>query len=197
MRTHPAPLRRALAAFALAGASLGLAPAGAAQELVPHVGNRIPYRVELPAMAQISEDGASFRARSGDLLVVLAVGDVGEFRVARSLPEFRRGMDAEARRALTDVIVSSDALLLGMLDESLSGVALSDVAKEVRMLGGQRAGYLRGRMRCDCGHMPLVETHVTVKDGIVYALTVAGAGDNPESHEPLMARVHESFVLPR
>lgn len=193
MRTRPTP--RGLVAVALCTV-LGWASPAAAQALAPRVGEGVPYRIELPATAQVSTNGASLQARSGNFVVVVAVGYVTEFAFARSLGDVGRGDDPEARRALTNTVVSSDSLLLEMVAESLSGVELVDATKEVRMLGGERAGYLRGRVRCNCPHPLLVQAYATGKDGIVYALTLGGGGENAESHEPLMARIHQSFVLP-
>jgi hypothetical protein len=193
MHPHPTPLRRASLVLVLGGAMFCLAPAAAAQTLVSTTGDRIPYRVDLPALAKISVNDQVLKAESDDLAVVVAAVDMMEAESTSRLPV----SENEERRLLTNLLMSSDSLLFGILDESMreQNADLSGVVREIRTLGGQRAGYLRGPVQCSCGHAGSIEMYVTIKDGIGYMLMFGVHGEAGGRHDPLIARIHQSFVL--
>jgi hypothetical protein len=104
---------------------------------------------------------------------------------------------AEARRIMTNMVMGSDSLLFGLLggaaDVMRKDAELRDVVTEIRTLGGQKSGYLRGRL---VGDEPgRFEMSITLKDGIMYMLAFAAQGDDFEENEPLFARVRESLVF--
>jgi hypothetical protein len=184
---------RSILALLLATVLLGVVPGAAAQALTPLVGDPVPYRVSLPAQAKISGPGDFLIAESGNLAVLIITVDMMEQEGGNRLPI----SDSEARRAMTNMFMGSDALLLGVLDAAVrnQSAEVTDVVREIRTLGGQRSGYLRGRTECSCGHPAIIEMHVTVKDGIAYTLMFAAHGEDLEQSEELIARIHESFVL--
>ncbi|HYR08019.1 MAG TPA: hypothetical protein VEQ60_09630 [Longimicrobium sp.] len=185
-------LRRVFLAAMLGAAMLALAPGAATQTLVSRVGDPVPYQIQLPALARISGDGEMLQAETDDFIVVVAAMDMmAEDKDPLPVSE------AEARRILTNVVIGSDSLLLAMMEEGAreQNLELSDVVKEIRTLGGQRSGWMRGRTTCSCGHEVVIETYVTVKDGIVYMLMFGGYAENAERRAPLIARIHESFIL--
>lgn len=191
MRTHPTFLRYSLAVTA--AATCGLVPDAAAQALTPRVGSPIPYRIELPALATAADDGWSLEVQGSGYYVRVGAMDMMDEVDDDELPV----SDAEARRLMTTLFMSSDSLLLGLLEESMQEqqVDLQDVVTEIRTLGGQRSGYMRGRVVCECGHSGTIEMNLTVKDGILYMLMFATEGEGAERHEPMMMRIRESLVL--
>lgn len=190
MRTQQTFLRYSLAITA--AATCGLAQDAAAQALTLRVGSPIPYRVELPALATEADDGWSLEVEGSGYYVRVGAMDMMD-EVDDPLPV----SDTEARRLMTTLFMSSDSLLLGLLEESMQEqqVDLQDVVTEIRTLGGQRSGYLRGRVVCECGHSGTIEMNLTVKDGILYMLMFATEGEGAERHEPMMTRIRESLVL--
>jgi hypothetical protein len=184
--------RRVLLAAMLGAAMLAPAPGAAAQTLVSRVGDPVPYRIQLPALARISVEGEFLKAEADDFLVVVATIDMMK-EDKDPLPV----SEAETRRILTNVVLGSDSLLLAIMEESAREQNLEpgDVVTEIRTLGGQRSGWMRGRMMCSCGHEVVIETYVTAKDGIVYMLTFGSHAENAERRAPLIARIHESFAL--
>lgn len=184
-------LRRVFFAAALGAAMLALAPEAATQTLVSRVGDPIPYRVDLPALAQVSGDGAFIQADSDDFMVL--VGAVDMMRDENQHP----ASQAKVRRIVTNAYVGSDSLMLELLDAAARahGLEFTSVRRESRTLGGQRSAYLRGETTCNHGHESVIEMHVTVKDGIAYLLMFGSHAENVEGREPLMARIHDSFIL--
>lgn len=194
MRIHLSFLR-STAAFALACAAAGLAPAAQAQKLAPIVGDPVPYSVSLPEGWTTEEDEEMLYMYSDDedFLIMTAAQDLvaGEEEPMGGMPE------ADARRFLTTMIMSSDSLLLQMLEMGLMSqgeLKMRDVIKEIRTLGGERAAYMAGRVEME-GEEGWMQLHVTMKDGIMYILGFVGKASSAAEREPLMARIRESFVL--
>lgn len=190
MRIHSLLLRCTLA-LTFAASVTGPAPA-AAQTLVLRVGDPIPYRVDLPAVAMVTTRNHVLRAISANFIVEVSAVDM--------LPQFDRQAlptsDAEARRVLTSTYTDSDSLLFGLLHQNLrsQNEELVEEAREIRTLGGERSGYLRGRITCTCGTELRVETHATVKDGIAYILTFVSPVEAAGLNQPVWARIRDSFV---
>jgi hypothetical protein len=175
----------------LAVAVLAGAPAAEAQRLVAAVGDPIAYRVDVPAGARIERAGYYMTAETDDAhLTTAAVDMVND--ADHHLPV----SDREARRIVTDMFIGSDSLLLGLIDEGMRrrDVRLAGAVREIRTLGGQRAGYIRGRVGRS-KDAPSIEMYVTVKDGIMYMLVFTAVGPTARV-ESLAARIHQSFVMP-
>lgn len=189
MRKHSTRVRSALS---LAGALFGVAPAAAARKFVARTGHPIPFRVELPEDAEIEEGPGLLSARTRDLSIVAAATDMlaGEAH-PQTIPE------AGSRRILTSLVMGSDALLFGVLEEELQTrkLKLEEVVRGIGTLGGQRAACLQGSFE-EHGVRGWLDIHATVKDGILYLLAFAVAG-GPGSPPPLFTRIRESFVLPQ
>jgi hypothetical protein len=194
-------------AFALLGAVV-LAPAAPAQtsaRLVSTVGDPIPYRIDLPGNWKVSREQAPgplrkagarnahvlTAARGGTMVMVIAMDLLAEQE--NPLPV----SDAEARRMLTGMLLGSDSLLYGMMDQwnvTPSGEPrLRDAVREIRTLGGQRAAYMRGRIN-ERGAAGELEVHFTVRDGIAYFLMFA-AENSLGRNETLFGRIRDSLVL--
>lgn len=186
------PIRstRVRSALSLAASLLGVAPA--ARKLTVRVGHPIPYRIALPEEAAIEEASGLLSARTGDLAVVVVARDMldgEECPVASSAP---------SRRRLTRMLMRSDVLLFTLLEEEFGNrnLRLHDAVRRVRSLGGQWAACVRGRVD-DNGVSGWIDIHATVRDGILYMLVFTLSGREPSAHEPLLARIRDSFVLPR
>lgn len=192
-------------AAALLGAAIALAHPASAQRapsLLTTVGTPFPYRIELPRNSVIVRGGRtvssrevhSLVARSGDLVVVVQTVDLMEGD-ARRAPGIS---DAQMRRIMTDMVLSSDSLLHGVM-QSASALMdksgeISAPVREIRTLAGQRAAYMSGRVERD-GMLLRFEMHLTVQDGIMYVLMTMSPDKRYASHEPLFARIRESLVL--
>ena len=189
MRKHSTRVRSALS---LAGALLGVAPAAAARKLVARTGHPIPFRVDLPEDAEIEEVPGLLSARTRDVSIVAAARDMlqGDPH-PHALPE------AGSRRILTTLVMGSDALLFGVLEEELQTrkLKLDGVVRGIGTLGGQRAACVQGSFE-EHGRRAWLDLHATVRDGILYLLAFSVAGD-PGSPPPLFVRIRESFVLPQ
>ncbi len=186
MRIHSTPVRSALA---LAGALFGVAVG----KLVVRVGRPIPYRIALPEDAEVAEEPGLLSARTESLFVIVVATDMLEGE-ENPLPV----SEAESRRILTSIIMGSDALLFALLDEEFRRrkLDLRDVVRGIRSLGGQRAACVRGRVH-ERGVEGWLDIYATVKNGIMYILAFTALGGDLASHEPLVARIRDSFVLPR
>ena len=189
MPTRSTPVRSALAR---AGALLGVA--SAAHKLAVRVGHPIPYHVALPVRACIEEDAAGLLvARAGALVVLVVARDM----LARDgNPPPVPG--TAPRRILTSIIMGSDALLFGVLAEEFRSreLELENVVQGTGTLDGERAVCVQGRFD-EHGPGGWMEICGTVKDGVLYVLAFTGPGADLRAHEPLRARIRESFVLPR
>jgi hypothetical protein len=192
-------------AAALFGAALVVAPSASAQgaqSLRTAVGTPFPYSIDLPRDWEIQrgnqKDGAStmhlLAAGSGDRSVVLITADVME-----ALDEPLLVSEGQARRIMTDMFISSDSLLYGMMHMFGGTVAedegpLLDVVKEIRILHGQRSAFMRGRTVKD-GRSEWFEIHITVQNGILYMLLFTVKTNDYAAHEPLFARIRDSLVF--
>lgn len=192
MPIHPTFFRHALG-LALAGALFGLAPAGAAQDLVTTVGDPIAYRVDLPADGVREEDADGLMSVMTDEAFVM----VGALDLMEEEGEELPVSDPEARRILTAVFMASDSLLIGLMTQSMlnEGLALQEMVTDIRTLGGERAAYVRGVYR-EGGEAGWVEMYVTVRDAIMYMLMVGTLGEDDAQLDALGSRIHGSFVLP-
>jgi hypothetical protein len=187
MRYSSTPVRSALA---LAGALLGVAPAG--RKLVVRVGAPIPFHIALPQDAEIEAGPGLLSTRIGELLVVAVAKDMME---DQATPAPGRG--DFSRRVLTSMIMGSDALLFALLDEELDRrkLGLGNVVRGIGLLGGKRAACVRGCFE-ERGAKCWLDMHATVKDGIMYMLAFTVLRGGLEPHEALLRRIHHSFELP-
>lgn len=177
--------------LAMAGGLLALAPAAAAQTLVPLEGLAIPYQLSIPEGWEAEADGEMVYVTGEDMMLVVAASDLMA-EEDNPLPVSEK----EARRIFTSMIVDSDSLLLGLLDEGFAegmDQEIMDPVREIRELGGLRAGYLRGRVVVD-GEPGWVDVHLTMKDGVMYMLAFMVQSPDVEPFEPLIDRIRASFV---
>ena len=179
--------------LAFAGALLGVAPAAAARKLVVRVGDPIPYRIALPEEAEIERRRGLLAAQSGNLSIIAAATDMLEGE-PNPLPL----AEAESRRILTSIIMGSDALLFALLDEEFRRrkLQLGNVVRGIGTLGGQRSACVRGRLE-QRGEEGWLDMHATVEDGIMYMLAFKVVRGDPGPHDPIIARIRDSFALPR
>jgi hypothetical protein len=182
---------------------LGFAPAARAQTSAPvplttTVGDSIPYRIGLPGDWKITRlNGNASNARIHAL-----VAEDGETRaVAISAADLVARVDRPAgvsegqmRRMMTETILGSDSLMYEMMRASTAnlGWKVQDAVREIRTLGGQRASYMRSRFESE-GAPVSFEMHLTVRDGIFYS--IVAMSDDHAAHEPMFARIRDSFVL--
>lgn len=193
MRTQP--IVRFTLAVLLA---LFIAPVATAQSstwtaLSTTVGEPVPFRVGLPEGAEIRREQGSVTAVSAGFLVRAGASDL--------LPELaleQGRFEAKLRRRLTDRLVRSDGTLLGLAGELQGvlgeGAEVLPVVRKVRTLGGRRAAYVQARVRQN-GTERWLESYITARDGLCYVLIFMGEGDSGAAHEPLFARIRDSFVL--
>lgn len=177
----------------LGAGSRGAAPAGAARELVPGAGSRIPFRVGLPAGAQVEDDGRTLAAWTDSAIVMVDVVDLMEEEQG-----WREAVvsEPEARRIMTGIILDSDALLLRVRDDVLGErkMALREVETDFRTLDGRRAAYVGGRFS-HVGASGWIEVYVSIKDAVVYTLGIVRGGDDREAFQSLARRIHASFRM--
>lgn len=186
------PLRPVRSALALASTLLGVPLAS--RKFARRVGHPIPYRIALPEEAEIHEEPGLLSARTEGLVVVVVARDLLHDE-ANPVPG---PVAALARRRLTRLLMNSDLLLFVLLEEEFRNrnLKLHDAVSRVRALGGQWAACMRGRLE-ENGLSGWIDIHATVKDGILYMLVFTMSGDDPGAHEPLLARIRDSLVLPR
>jgi hypothetical protein len=191
---------RTLPVLTLLCSALAAAPAHGQRSsnspLREHVGTPVAYRVGIPVRWELKEDGDKLTATNGRVMLVLGARDLVTNKVESKLPV----SDAESRRILTNMFMSSDSLLLGLMDRITEqvmeerGVRCSQVTREVRELAGQHAGF--HSLRCGEGREAArLDTWVTVKDGVMYMLVYAGEPKDYAANEPLFDRVRQSLVL--
>jgi hypothetical protein len=183
------PLRPVRSVLALASTLLGVPLAS--RKLARRVGHPIPYRIALPEEAEIHDAPGLLSARLDDLVVVVVARDLLHDE-ANPAPAA-----APARRRLTRLLMNSDLLLFVLLEEELRNrnLKLHDAASRVRALGGQWAACVRGRLE-ENRLSGWIDIYATVKDGMLYMLVFTMSGGDPGAHEPLLARIRESLVLP-
>ncbi|WP_420129288.1 hypothetical protein [Longimicrobium sp.] len=174
---------RSLLAFA------GLAPAR--RKLVVRVGSPIPYRVAVPADAEIQTEPGRLSAKTWDISVVAVALDA--MAEEEPLPASAFG----PRRVFTSLVMGDDALLFKLVEEEIAirRLQLEDVVQTIGLLGGQRAAHLRGRYD-DGGAQAWLDMHATVKNGVLYILSFVVLRGVLEPHDTVLARIHESFQLP-
>jgi hypothetical protein len=184
---------RMRSALSFAGTLLGVAPATAGRKLIVRAGDPIPYRIALPENAEIEVRPGLLAAQSGNLSVIVVATDMLEGE-QNPLPV----PEAESRRILTNIIMGSDALLFALLDEEFRRreLELGNVVRGIGSLGGQRSACVRGRFE-ERGVEGWLDMHATVRDGIMYMLAFTVLSDDLAPREALLARIRDSFVLPR
>ncbi len=187
MRKHIRPVRTALS---LAGSLLGVTPA--ARKLTMRVGHPIPFQIGLPEEATIEEAPGLLSARTRDLVVVVVARDLLHDEANP------RPVAPDSRRRLTKMLMESESLLFVLLEEEFrnGNLQLHGAVSRVRALGGQWAARVCGRLG-ESGRSGCIDIHATVKDGILYMLVFTMSATSPDPHEPLLARIRDSFVLPR
>ncbi|HEU4884067.1 MAG TPA: hypothetical protein VFT45_17530 [Longimicrobium sp.] len=178
----------------LAGALLALAPAAATQAFVPVTGAPIAYRVSIPADWEVSTIDEGLTAGNADVMLMIMTMDmlVGDDGAPLSAAELR------SRRRRSEEIVASDSLLLELASKHIVSdeeYTVGDLTKGIGTLGGQRAGYARAHLENDKGaHWAL--NYATVREGIMYGFVFVWRGEDREAHDPLFARIRDSFVFP-
>lgn len=184
---------RMRSALSFARTLLRAVPAAAARKLVVRTGNPIPYRIALPEEAEIECRPGLLAAQTGNLAVIVVATDMLEGE-PNPLPV----PEAGSRRILTNIIMGSDALLFALLDEEFRRrkLELGNVMRGIGRLGGQRSACVRGRFE-ERGVEGWLDMHATVRDGIMYMLAFTVVRGEPGAHEPIIARIRDSFVLPR
>jgi hypothetical protein len=184
-------------ATALLAAVLALAPAVSAQSpasmpLTSTVGTPIAYRIGLPAgWKTFEQEDGMLMVGTERLMIMVGAMDMMEGQ-ENPLPV----SEAEARRIMTSMIMGSDSLMFGILNEAAHGqkdAEFRDAVREIRTLGGQRSAFMKGRVIGE--ETGWVELNVTVKDGILYLLAFGADDRQFAAHEPLFARIRDSFVL--
>lgn len=178
----------------MAGALFALAPAAPAQELVPVVGAPVAYEVSILPDWEVQREDESLMAGTEDVVLLVTTVDLlaGKDGAPLSAAELR------GRRAYIESLADSDSLLLETATQRLvsdAEHAVSDITKEMRTLGGARAAYARGRLVSDDG-TGWFHVYTAIHGGIVYVLVFMVRGEAPDAYAPLLARIHESFVLP-
>jgi hypothetical protein len=186
----------ALLCFAL-GAATAHAQRGSTQPLREHVGTTVAYRVGIPTRWELREDGEKLMASNGRVMVILGAQDLVTGEKELDLPV----SSAEKRRILTTMILGSDSLLLGLMDRMAETATekprlrCSQLAREVRELAGQHAGYMSLACESELGESSRLDTWFTVKDGVMYILVCAAETKAYAANELLFNRVRESLVL--
>jgi hypothetical protein len=191
MRIPPGLLGNRLLLF-LALTLAGLAPAGA-QPLTAVVGEPVPYGIGVPEGWSTDLEGDVLSLEDPDEETVIMV-TAFDLVAAQSRPLSMS--EAEARRIMTEGVMSSDAVLLDMLKrntEQASRRPLLDVVHEIGTLGGEKAGWMSGRSQIT-GGAGWIRVCLTVVDGILYTLVFVGMGEIRPEQEALVARIGDSFV---
>jgi len=158
-------MRLSLAA-ALFSAALAFAPGASAQGAAPLatiVGSPLPYRIDLPKgweivrESEVVEHGKNHvvAGRGGPAAVVLLATDLLEGTPFH-------GPGAEERRKLTDMLLGSDSAMYEFLNGHGPDAHLSEVVREIRSLGGQRAAYMKAHDESE-DEPHWFEMHVTVR----------------------------------
>lgn len=192
------PIHRTLLPFILALATaatlFGLAPAAAGQDLAPMVGDPVAFHVSLPdGWAREQDDGMMYVTNADEDFAIL----VGALDIVAAQEDPLPIPEAEARRLFTTMIMGSDSLLLNLFEAgflSQTEFPVTDLQQGLGSLGGERAAHLSARFQLE-GEEGWFRFHVTMKDGVLYMLGFMGKGDFDAGREPLMGRIHESFVL--
>jgi hypothetical protein len=195
MRTRLISSRAGLT-FLLACVLLVFAPAVPAQSdaLATHVGEPIPFRIDLPRRADISREGNMLYAATPSLSVMAITADLMQGRETPPAPI----TEADARQIVTDMFLNSDTALYAMLAAGLARMSAPtrDVVREIGSLNGQRAVYAKGILLAD-GVEQGFDAHVTVHGGVLYVLFfVMGPGVDRTEQEMLLTRIRDSFVFP-
>lgn len=165
-----------------------------AQPLTPVVGRPIPYRISMPEGWGVAwaENTLTVDDPDEDIVIVFTAMDLA---AAGTRPASMS--EAEARRVLTERAMSSDSVLLALLQRNATRLArhpLSDITREIGTLGRERAGWISARTRIE-GEPGWLRVGLTVDDGILYLLLFMGRGEpRPEVEEPLIDGIADSFL---
>jgi hypothetical protein len=189
---YPMRLSRISVLAVFAAALAGLAPAAAAQDLVPVEGAPIAYRIGVPVgWASSNENGNLTFGHEDAVIIVSATDLVGLQESPPPVTEESR------RRILTQRFMGSDSIMMALMTRVASRAAALEqegLVKEIRTLGGQRAAYLRDR-QVQNGVTRWRQAYITVKDAVMYLLVFVVQDSDPDKHKDLFDRVHQSFVL--
>jgi hypothetical protein len=191
MRIHPGLFRNRL--LLLLAFTLGFAHTAGAQPLTVVLGEPVPYGIGVPEGWSTDLDGDVLSLEDPDEETVVMV-TAFDLVAAQTRPASMS--EAEARRILTDRVMSSDSVLLDMLQRNAGRATrypLSDVTREIGTLGGEKAGWMSARTRI-AGETGWMRTCLTVVDGILYTLVFMGMGEPRPEQESLVARISDSFV---
>lgn len=194
-----------------------LASAASAQSapLVPHTGSSLAYRIGFPGGWKVGREdlsatrdvqvaagritntvrvevrGEQLSATRGAALITLVTTDLLPIKNPAVPTSW-----AEQRRIMTASVMGSDSLLFGLLANAARrlGPGFTNAVREMRTLGGQRAGYMSG-LHSVRGDEARMECYVTVSDGVMYFMFFADADSRFAAQEPLFARVRDSLVF--
>lgn len=183
-RFLPAPLALVLAGAALL--TVTLPAAGQDQVTVPLAtvaGDSIGFRVDLPESAEIYREGGTIKALTPQVTITVSAWELDHPVLAQAA----LGPGAEAR------LLASDSLLTALWRRTRCPYDESDVVEESRSLGGERAAYLRGRYDAEIIYHGWFEGYITVHRGVVYMLSFQLDDLDYAAHEPLLARIRDSF----
>lgn len=207
-------------ALPLLAAVLACASAAPAQSsrvatpLVPHAGTALDFRISLPEGWTIDRDDIT-ASREAEVKMGTATNTVrvqvqGEVLSAAKgagyvhllvtdmvpVPSGVPVSWSEQRRMMTSAVLDSDSLLLNLMANAIRGreAEFRDVVREIRTLGGQRAGY-QSAVLVQRGLRSQTELYATVKDGVMYVLIVAEPESSFAGTEPLFARVRDSLMF--
>ena len=198
--------RLVLAAAALLLLVASAAPAQQAPrlpELEAYAGEAVPYRIGFPRGWQLRHEPAGLpggmvvaSSRGEEALVMIVAADLFVKGAGSSASE------AERRESMTRAIMEPDSLFrrLAQYPEGLARTnqgRLEGVVREIRTLGGQRAGYFSARLvHPSAPEDPQkIEVLLTVQDGVVYMVYTMVEEKLAGRYEPALAAVRESLVL--
>lgn len=156
---------RSVLAAALVALPFGLAPAAAAQDLVPVQGAPIAYRVSLPGPGwETSNENGSLTVGREDVMIIVSATDLVSLQQRPQTVS-----EAQYRSILTQRFMASDSVMMALMTRVVANARSLEqgLVKEVRTLGGQRAAYIRERQAQSNGEPRWHQAYLTVKDGVV------------------------------
>lgn len=192
MRIHPSLLRNRLLLL-IAIMLAGFAREAGAQALTPVEGQPVPYRISMPEGWSRAWDDGVLTVQDPDEEIVIVVSAMD---LAADGTRPASMSEAQARRELTARVMSSDSVLLGLLQRNAvraSRHPLSDVSREIGTLGAEKAGWLSARTRIS-GEPGWMRVCLTVREGVLYTLLFMGLGEPRPEQDSLVAGIADSFV---
>ncbi len=169
-----------------------LAPAAAAQTLVPVTGQPVPYRLSVPEgwAREWKNDVLSVSSEHGEVTIAVTALDL--VAVQNPPPASR----AQVRRAITERVMSNDTFHLNLIERNVRRTSpdpLGHVVPEMGTLGGGKAACVSAVTQTTAGE-GWIRVCSTVHGGVLYQLLVMGPGAIRPQHESLVARIRDWFV---